>query len=121
MRYLIDTNIIIYYLNGDKQAISFIDTNLHQCAISTITYLEVLVFPYSDTEDKKIRKFLELFTIYDVSRNIIDRAIQSYRTKKIKMADNLIGATAKVHNLSLVTRNVSDFAYIDLEIINPYT
>ena len=41
MKYLLDTNIIIYYLNGDKRAIDFIDNNLKQCAISDITYKDI--------------------------------------------------------------------------------
>jgi len=120
VKYLLDTNIIIYYLNGDEQAISFVDKNLKDCSISTITYLEILVFPYDEQEDKQVRDFLELFTIYDVSREIIDIAIKTYRTKKVKMADNLIGSTAKLHDLTLVTRNVDDFKNMDLDVLNIY-
>jgi len=120
IKYLLDTNIIIYYLNGDKKAIEFIDNKLKSCAISYITYLEVLVFPYNEEEDKKIRAFLELFKIYNINREIIDIAIKTYRTKKIKMADNLIGATARLYNLTLVTRNVNDFKSIKLDILNIY-
>ena len=34
--------------------------------------------------------------------------------------DTQIAATAIQHNLSLVTRNVRDFANLDLEVINPW-
>ena len=71
-KYLLDTNILIYYLNNDKTAIEFVDNNLKKCAISTITYLEILVYPYDEEEDKKIRDFLELFTIYEINREIIN-------------------------------------------------
>jgi predicted nucleic acid-binding protein len=53
--------------------------------------LEILVFSYDDEEDKKVREFLELFQIYYVERKILDIAIKTYRKKKVKMADNLIG------------------------------
>ena len=119
-KYLLDTNILIYYLNNDKKAIEFVDSNLKKCAISTITYLEILVFSYNEEEDKKVRDFLELFTIYDVDREIINIAIKTYRNKKVKMADNLIGSTAKLHNLTLVTRNIDDFKNMALDIFNIY-
>ncbi len=34
--------------------------------------------------------------------------------------DSLIAATAMVHNMSVVTRNVADFQYNDLRVINPW-
>jgi predicted nucleic acid-binding protein len=34
--------------------------------------------------------------------------------------DSLIGATAAHHGLSLVTRNVKDFADFELDVINPF-
>ena len=120
MRYLLDTNTLIYYLNDDKVAIDFVDKNLKNSAISSITYLEILVFPYDEEEDKQVRDFLELFKIYDVDRNLLDIAIKTYRTKKVKMADNLIGSTAKLYNLTLVTRNVDDFKNMELDILNIY-
>jgi len=120
MRYLLDTNTLIYYLNNDKVAIDFVDKNLKISAISSITYLEILVFPYNEEEDKKVRDFLELFKIYDVDRNLLDIAIKTYRAKKVKMADNLIGSTAKLYNLTLVTRNVDDFKNMELDILNIY-
>ena len=34
--------------------------------------------------------------------------------------DALIGATASVHNMVLVTRNVGDFAGMDIKLLNPW-
>jgi len=56
-----------------------VDNHLNECAISTITYLEILVFPYAEEEDKQVRDFLELFTIYEIDREIINIAIKTYR------------------------------------------
>jgi len=120
MRYLLDTNMLIYYLNGDETAIDFVDKNLKNSAISSITYLEILVFPYDEEEDKQVRDFLELFKIYEVDRAVINMAIKTYRTKKVKMADNIIGSTAKLYDLTLVTRNVDDFKNMELNILNIY-
>jgi len=120
-KYLLDTNIIIYYLNNDQTAIDFIDSNLDNIAISTITYLEVLVFSYDAEEDRKVRNFLDFFTLLNMDMNVIDIAINTYRNKKVKMADNLIGSTAKLHDLTLVTRNTDDFKNMNLNMLNIYT
>ncbi len=120
-KYLLDTNIIIYYLNNDQTAIDFIDSNLDKIAISSITYLEVLVFSYDAEEDKKVRNFLDFFTLLNMDMNVIDIAINTYRNKKVKMADNLIGSTAKLHDLTLVTRNTDDFKNMNLNMLNIYT
>jgi len=82
--------------------------------------LEILVFSYDEEEDKQVREFLELFTIYDVEKKVLDIAIETYRKKKVKMADNLIGSTAKLYNLTLVTRNVDDFKNMELNVLNIY-
>ena len=37
------------------------------------------------------------------------------------MADNLIGSTAKLYNLTLVTRNIEDFKNMSIELLNPYS
>jgi predicted nucleic acid-binding protein len=34
--------------------------------------------------------------------------------------DTMIAATARVHNLVLVTRNVADFADTGVDVINPW-
>lgn len=36
------------------------------------------------------------------------------------LSDSFIAATAMVHNLTLVTRNVKDFESIDVSIVNPW-
>jgi predicted nucleic acid-binding protein len=45
-------------------------------------------------------------------------AIVSVRTRNL--ADALIAATAYVYNLTLVTRNVADFADCEVKLVNPW-
>ena len=40
--------------------------------------------------------------------------------RPVPAIDSLLGATAAHHGLSLVTRNVRDFADLGLDVINPW-
>jgi len=40
--------------------------------------------------------------------------------RSFPVPDGLIAATARVHNLTLVTRNVSDFAEAGVDVVNPW-
>jgi predicted nucleic acid-binding protein len=42
------------------------------------------------------------------------------RGRPTPVMDGLIAATAKVHGLALVTRNVKDFSAFDIQLINPW-
>ena len=41
--------------------------------------------------------------------------------RSLPVPDGLIAATARVHNLTLVTRNVADFADTGVDVVNPWT
>jgi predicted nucleic acid-binding protein len=40
--------------------------------------------------------------------------------EQVKVADGLIVATALHHQLTIVTRNVKDFAGLGVEVLNPW-
>lgn len=120
MKYLIDSNIIIYYLNGDENIRNFIEQNRSYSAISLITYYEVLNYDFSKEEELVVKEFLKSFEILTVSKNIINQALQNRKFKKIKMADNFILATAQIFELEIVTRNGKDFEAFTDRILNPF-
>jgi predicted nucleic acid-binding protein len=41
--------------------------------------------------------------------------------KPLPVIDSLLLATASIHELAIVTRNVADFRHFDVEVINPWT
>ncbi len=52
--------------------------------------------------------------------DIIAQAILLRQQRQMSLGDSLIGATALLHNLTMVTVNVKDFNWIDnLNVINP--
>ncbi len=118
MMYLLDSNIIIYHLNNIPQATEFISKNFNESSISIITYYEVLAYGYNSDDRNKVEKFLNIFHIYEIDILIVKKALNNLNSKKNKIADNLISATAQINNLILVTRNVADYSKLDIEMLD---
>ena len=118
MKYLLDSNIIIYHLNGDESATEFILSNLNDCAISQITYIEVLSFDFEENDFFDVKELLEYFNVIDISKGIAVQCLKNRKIKKIKIPDNLIASTAQVNDLVLVTANTDDFKRIDVKTLN---
>lgn len=119
-KYLIDTNFLIYYLNGEMTAIQFINRYRGTLCISIINKLEVLSYPYTEDEDVIIRNFLNGFDLLLVDDNVLEQTILLRRQRRIKLPDAIIAATALYHNLILVTRNTSDFKDTGIVLCNPF-
>lgn len=50
----------------------------------------------------------------------LEKAVRLRQIKKMSLGDSLIAGTALVHDLTLVTRNTDDFAWIaSLNLLNP--
>jgi len=118
MKYLVDSNIIIYHLNNESLATEFLLNNANQCAISQITYIEVLSFPFTPEQERDVKNLLERFKMIDVNKEIAIQATVNRKIKKIKIPDNIIASTAQVNNLILVTRNSLDFNALDVQILD---
>jgi predicted nucleic acid-binding protein len=118
--YLIDTNIIIYHLNGDPVATEWLLSRQDKLAISIITKIEVLSYPFEKEEEKLVLKFLHQFELINISDNIIDATIHLRRQRKIKTPDAIIAATALVHDLCVCTRNIKDFKNLEVKHIDPF-
>ena len=117
-KYLIDSNIIIYHLNGEKMAMDFLENYFEESCISRLTILEVLSFDFSDEDKKYVLKMLNSFEIIDTNEKIILQSLKNREYKKIKLVDNIIASTAQINNLILVTRNEKDFKNIKIDILN---
>lgn len=135
MSYLIDTNVISELVKGKQNAKvvkwfeSVSDQDLYLSAL-TIGEIRKGIEKIQNSEKKeKIRMWLdqELPSWFDNRILAIDKhvankwgLIQSNASKTLPAIDSLIAATALHFDLILVTRNVKDFDYPGLEIINPF-
>ncbi len=119
-KYLVDTNIIIYYLNGEETAIDWLQSHQKKLSISVITKIEVLSYPFQKEEEILIQQFLNQFELIHLSDEIIDSTIKLRRQRKIKTPDAIIAATALISKLSVCTRNIRDFKNIEVDYLNPF-
>ncbi|WOE69050.1 hypothetical protein RZR97_07990 [Hydrogenimonas thermophila] len=54
-KFLVDSNIFIYHLNGEKVATKFLEANIDKIYISRIiTYIEVLSFNFENNEENNV-------------------------------------------------------------------
>ncbi|HXG80123.1 MAG TPA: type II toxin-antitoxin system VapC family toxin [Methyloceanibacter sp.] len=135
MSYLIDTNIISEVRKGER-----CDPNVAawwESIEDAEVYLSVLVLG-------EIRKGIERTRVNDVTRA---RALETWLTtlvqsfserilpidqtvadewgrmsakRSVSTIDALLAATAKVHGLTLATRNIGDVADLGAKVINPF-
>ena len=110
VRYLLDTNFILGMLKSTPEVLAMVDSArlmARQCAFSAVTRMELLGFPgITVDEDSLIRQRLAQFTYLAISTGIEDAAIELRRSRRVKIPDALIAATALCHGLELLTMDV---------------
>lgn len=126
MKYLWDTNTAIYFLQRQfpLSAEQFIDSILQENppALFAITEIELMCWKTAGDDDLKVlANFIEDSVIFELEKDIKIKTVALRKSYKIKLPDAIIAATAIVYNLTLLTRNVSDFSRIEnLTLINPW-
>ena len=133
--YLLDTNVIseLRKPKADKNVVAWANTVIApRLFISAITLKEletgVLRMERRDpVQGKVLRNWLKrhVMPAFDARILPVDAAV-ALRCASLHVPDNanesdaLIAATALVHGLTVVTRNVADFASSDVALINPW-
>ncbi|MBI2410326.1 MAG: type II toxin-antitoxin system VapC family toxin [Candidatus Kerfeldbacteria bacterium] len=106
---LLDTNVIIYHVNGDR----VIEFDPYTTFVSTITVFELLQYSaITRQEEKAIKAILEICNIIPVNTAIAERAAIFARKHNIGSMDMLIAATAIELGIPLMTYNTKDFKKI---------
>ncbi len=126
IKYLWDTNTIIYFLQKQfpASAEQFVDNTLKHSppTISAITEIELLCWKTDIEKDLEVLyKFIDEAIVFELEKSIKLKTADIRKTHKIKLPDAIIAATALVHDLTLITRNTKDFITIDrLQVVNPF-
>jgi tRNA(fMet)-specific endonuclease VapC len=126
MKYLLDTNICVHFLRGKFELINkFREIGIENCAISEITFAELVFGAENSSNPEKNLELIEAFTNRLIILPIFN-AIPLYAKEKARLRtkgkmisdfDLLIGCTAIEKGMMLVTENQKEFERITNIII----
>ena len=114
---LIDTDVIIWYMRGNKKAYSAIESQ-KGFSVSVVTYMELIQGMRDKRELRLLKKFLKQWDseILSISEIISTKAAsyveQFYLSHSMQIADALIAATAVIHKLPILTGNDKHYKVI---------
>ncbi len=121
---LIDTDVVIDYLRGQIDAVTYIESLTNPLFLSVITVAELYSGVREGRERKALDGFLSAFKVLTFSETV---AVQGglYRREYAKshgvgLADALIAATAEANDATLVTLNKKHFPMLTLVTV-PYS
>ncbi len=110
-----DSNLIIFFSKG-RIDLKKLRLKYDKLYVSIITYMEVYAFEFTvQTELDLIDEFFESVEIIEINKEIADQAInyRKNKTKKIKLPDAIILASAKYAGADLLSDDWDDFTNID--------
>jgi predicted nucleic acid-binding protein len=114
---IIDTDVLIGYLRGNKKTRETIESNI-PFSISVITYMELIQGMKNKDEFKLFQKQIQKWNtnIIQIDKEISSRAmfyVQEYAlSHSMMLADALIAATVVQNNEALITANDKHYKFI---------
>ena len=122
MKYLLDTNICIYFFKGKYNIKERINTaGIENCAISEITLAELVYGAEHSANPTKnhelIAELTDQIATISIFDSILEYGQQKSRLRKsgilISDFDLLIGSTAIANGLTMVTQNTREFERLE--------
>ena len=131
--YLLDTNVVSELRRPKPHGavlawITSVDeTDLHLSAM-TLGEIQAGIETTRDQDDAKAAEIERWLDLMAGAYNVLPMDGPAYRMWARLMhtrsdtlyEDAMIAATARIHNLTVVTRNVADFAGFDVAVLNPF-
>ena len=122
-RLLIDTDVLIDYLRGQAEAVSYLESLTEPLLISVVTVAELYAGVREGAERTALDEFIRAFEIVAVDKEIAIKGglyRRDYgKSHNTGLADALIAATAEVRQAELVTLNKKHFPML-ASIVVPY-
>ena len=114
---VVDTDVLIDFLRGREQAVSFVNLESDRIILSSIVVAELYAGVRGDTEQNALERFLSMFRIVHVTAEIA-RLGGLYKrdyggSHGIGLADAVVAATATLENAELKTLNVKHYPMFD--------
>ncbi len=137
-KYLLDTNIPseLLRIKPNQQVVDWVSSQDSSLLYISVVTIGEIWKGIALLADGKRRNSLELWLknefipwfegrILPITEEIATNwglleAARQIKGRALNIADGQIAATASVHNLVVVTRNVKDFADLGIEIFNPW-
>lgn len=118
---LLDTNILIYLAQPGGETLQELISSTSPAA-SLISRVESLGFHrIAADERERLDRVFSWVEVLPVNDPVAEAAILLRQSRRMKLGDALIAATALLYDLPLVTRNVDDFKHVTgLRLINPF-
>jgi len=107
--FLLDSSVLIDHFNGHPDAVGYLRSNHKFCAISFITFVEVLT-GYDEKDFDDVVKLLERFPMVVLTSDVLRTSAKYRRMYRLRLPDALQAALAFHHHLTLVTRDAKDFS-----------
>jgi hypothetical protein len=123
---MVDTDILIDAGRNVNEALNCLQKieQKFSLAVSSVTQMELIIGCRNKNELHSLEHFLERFHLIRLDEQISDTAIDLLKQYRLShgllIADALIAATAIISGLSFVSKNQSDYRFIeDLQLL-PY-
>jgi predicted nucleic acid-binding protein len=113
---LVDTDILVDYLRGTKNAVAFVNARSSEIILSSIVVAELYAGVKGDTEQETLNSFISLFRTVPVTTEIA-RAAGLYKrdygkSHGVGIADAILAATAEAEGAALQTLNTRHYPMI---------
>lgn len=119
MTVLVDTSLLLDYLNGDKRAAQALKPHPHR-AISVVTWLEIMAIAPQDKLEET-RGFLRSFERLSISEAIADEAHRLMKLHQdLTFHRALTWATSRINQLTLLTVDAAPERPEGLKLEMPY-
>jgi predicted nucleic acid-binding protein len=122
---LIDTDVLVWYMRGNQRAYTIVEGQ-PGFSLSVITYMELIQGMRNKQELHELKKAIQRWnaTIVHINEMVSTKASeyvqQHYLSHALELADALIGATAVVNQLPLLTANDKHYKVIQGITIDPF-
>ncbi len=113
---LLDTDVLVDFLRGHKQAVAFVTENADRIVLSAIVVAELYSGVRGDVEEAALGDLIGLFRVGDVTSEIARSGglfRRDYGTSHgVGLADALLAATAVSEGAELATLNARHYPMI---------
>jgi predicted nucleic acid-binding protein len=134
MKYLVDANVLSEptKLVSDQRAVDWLDANEAELVVSPVVLGEIWRGVDALRDGKKKQELVAWFEKLRTRLPALDwttetALVWAEMVNQIKRAgytvgimDTMIAATAKLHDLTVATRNVDDFTRCGVAVVNPF-